>query len=336
MDHISMGLSEVSDVIRAAYLNRENGIQAITPYLVGSVGTGKTTTSVAAAESLGIDHRVVILAQYDAGELRGLIYHDNGETVWLRPNWLPSEGQGILVIDELPQAPLANQNIAAQLVNERRIGEHKLGDGWIIVCTGNAVKHRAGANQIPTHLKDRLTYCYIEADVDDTLDYMNSVGVNPAVIGYLKFRPSNLCVFDKDADACPSPRSWHKVSDILSWGLPEEIEFKLIIGQVGKAAAADFRAYLNVYRALPDPEAPLKTPETAEIPTEPSILFAVCANLAQRVNKSNVGNFFKYLTRLTQQEFAAFALKSLYPRWPEVKNEEAFKAWVREHGKHLV
>lgn len=332
-----MRLSTAKEIILASFKNRSNGIQSITPYLEGSAGLGKTTVCQSCAEELGVEFRSEIVAQRDAGEMGGLIFRDeNNEAGRLRPDWLPSEGEGILLLDELGQAPMANLNIVAQLVNERRIGEHALGDGWIIVCAGNSVKHRAGSNALPTHLKDRLLHLDIEADLDDALDYMNSKSVAPEIIGYLKFRPTKLSEFDKDAKAFPSPRSWHKTSEILSWGLSETAEFEAIRGQVGDSASADFKAYLKVFRALPDPEAPLKTPDTADIPAEPSVLFAVCANIAHRVNKSNVDNFCKYLGRLPQQEFSAFAIKSVFSRWPDIKREKAFVEWFKAHGKALV
>lgn len=335
-----MRLSTAQAIIRASV--EANGklsgrtSQYTTPMLWGVAGLGKTTLVQDVAADLDMDCEVVILAQYDAGELGGFPYLDDGTFLRARPSWLPTEGRGILFLDELPQAPVANQNIAAQLVNERRIGEHRLADGWSIVCAGNDLKHRAGTNAMPTHLKDRLLHLEVEPNLDDALDYMNAKKVRPEVTGFLRFVPKQLSQFDKDAKACPSPRSWEKVSNILDWGLDSVAEYEAITGQVGAGATADFTAFLKVYRELPDPELPLKDPDNAPLPENPSVMYAVCSALSYRVNKTNAANFLKYIRRLPQQEFAAFAIKDALARFPDLKKVNGFRDWVLGGGAELI
>lgn len=310
--------------------------QYTTPMLWGVAGLGKTTLVQDIAESLGIECRVVMLAQYDAGELGGFPILKDEEMFRARPAFLPTDGEGILFLDELPQAPVANQNIAAQLVNERRIGEHRIGAGWSIVCAGNDMSHRAGTNAMPSHLKDRLLHLEIEPNLDDALAYMNATGVRPEVTGFLNFQPEWLSKFDKDVKACPSPRSWEKVSNILSWGLDEVAEFEAFRGQVGNEATASFKAFLMTYRTLPDPEAPLKDPMNAVIPSEPSVLFAVLSAVSARVNDKNADNFMKYVMRIPQQEFGAFAVKTALARCPELKKASQMREWILNGGAELV
>tara|TARA_E500000318_G_scaffold58017_1_gene53735 strand:- start:4130 stop:5149 length:1020 start_codon:yes stop_codon:yes gene_type:complete len=310
--------------------------QYIIPMLWGVAGLGKTTLVQDIAEDLDLSFVDLRLNQYDAGELGGFPILKDDTMLRARPHFLPTEGEGILFLDELPQAPVANQNIAAQLVNERRIGEHAIGEGWTIVCAGNDLSHRAGTNAMPTHLKDRLLHLEIEPNLDDALHYMNAHGVRPEVTGFLRFKPDQLSKFDKDAKACPSPRSWEKVSGILNWGLDEGTEMEAIMGQVGLGAASDFKAFLSVYRELPDPELPLKDPVNAPIPQDPSVMYAVCAGIAYRVNKTNSANFMAYLKRIPQQEFSAFAVKSALSRYEGLKKEPALRDWILSGGAELV
>lgn len=310
--------------------------QYVIPMLWGVAGLGKTTIVQDIAEDMDLSFVDLRLNQYDAGELGGFPILQDGTMFRARPHFLPTEGEGILFLDELPQAPVANQNIAAQLVNERCIGEHKLGDGWTIVCAGNDLSHRAGTNAMPTHLKDRLLHLEIEPNLDDALHYMNSKGVRPEVTGFLHFKPDQLSKFDKDAKACPSPRSWEKVSAILNWGLAEATEYEAVIGQVGTGAAADFKAFLQVFRELPDPELPLKDPMNAPIPTDPSVKYAVCASIAYRVNATNSANFMAYIKRIPEQEFGAFAVKSALSRHEGLKKEPALRDWILSGGAELV
>jgi hypothetical protein len=40
-------------------------------------------------------------------------------------------------------------NIAASLIRDHRIGEHKLPRSWMIVCAGNHQHNRAGTTTMP-------------------------------------------------------------------------------------------------------------------------------------------------------------------------------------------
>ena len=310
--------------------------QNIVPMLWGTAGLGKTSIVQSAAEELGIDFVDLRLSQYDAGELGGFPILKDDVMFRSRPHFLPTTGEGILFLDELPQAPIANQNIAAQLVNEGSIGEHVLGEGWTVICAGNGMAMRAGTNAMPTHLKDRLTHLEIEPHLDDALAFLNLAGVRPEIVGFLRFKPDQLSKFDKAVNACPSPRSWHKASEVLDMKLSELAEHYALIGTLGQGATADFTAFLRVYRELPDPELPLKDPMAAPIPTDPSVKYAVCASIAYRVNKANAKNFMTYISRFPEQEFGAFAVKSALARFPALKMEPSLRDWIRTGGADLI
>ena len=136
-----------------------------------------------------------------------------------RPFFLPTEGKGVIFLDELPQAPKANQNIAAQLTNERRIGEHKLPGGWTVVCAGNPLAAKAGTQDMPSHLKDRLTHLEIETDHEGFREYALSHGFDPVITSFINERPEWLQKFDPKQNASPSPRSWERTNTILSLSL---------------------------------------------------------------------------------------------------------------------
>ena len=129
-----MRISQAKAIVEASIdsqIQHVNGrdAQRPVPYLVGGAGLGKTSVVQAIANEREVGLNILSLAQYDAGELAGWLVADGDSMKRLRPDWMPADGEGILFLDELPQAPVANQNIAAQLVNERRIGEHRLPDG---------------------------------------------------------------------------------------------------------------------------------------------------------------------------------------------------------------
>jgi len=338
-----MKLTQAKEVIvRAFNTNRDlyaEGAKAselLNVYLVGDPGLGKTAIVRQAAEELGVECREVIVGQYDPGELAGLVYLKEDSYVRARPNWLPEEGEGILFLDELPQAVVMSQNLMAQLTNERCIGEHKLGDGWQIVAAGNKTANRAGTSVMPTHLRDRLLFVEVEVNMDDVVEFFNGQGTDERITGMMRYRPDFIAKFDAGADACPSPRSWMRVNTILGMDLEGFTEFETIKGTIGEAAATDFKGYCDLYHKMPDPDGIIDNPEDGEIPEDPALLFALTSALSARANKENVGAILTYVNRLINKEFAVFCVKDMGSRFPELRKEKALREWIMKEGKELL
>ncbi len=119
---------------------------------------------------------------------------ENGRSVRCRPDWLPDAGEGILFLDELPQAGLANMNIAATLIREHRIGEHALGPGWMVVCAGNHQRNRAGTTTMPTNLRNRLLHLEVNADANAWARWAMGKGIDPVLIAYNRYRAGDTTI----------------------------------------------------------------------------------------------------------------------------------------------
>jgi len=130
----------------------------LVPMAWGDPGLGKSDIAEAVADDLGWEMVYADLATRDPADLGGMPWVTDGRTVRCRPDWLPTEGRGILFLDELPQAGLANLNIAATLIREHRIGEHRLPPTWMVTCAGNYQHNRAGTTTMPSHVR---TVCCI-------------------------------------------------------------------------------------------------------------------------------------------------------------------------------
>jgi hypothetical protein len=338
-----MKLSQAQAIVEKAIthaldLKDARDAQYVVPYLIGGAGLGKTTIVKDVAASMNMQCSILSLAQYDAGELGGwpVPSKDGTSMIRMRPDWMPTEGTGVLFLDELPQAPTANQNIAAQIVNERRVGPHHLPAGWVIVAAGNRTSDRAGTNNMPSHLKDRLMFLEVEADLEDTIAYFYSKRIDERVCAFLRFRPEWLHKFDRDANACPSPRSWERVSSIITWGLDPVNQLEALAGQVGRAATADFHGFIKLYTTVPDMDELIANPMGAMISQDPAVMYAICAALSAKMNAKNAGNVVKYLMRLPQQEFAAFVIKDALSRDKTLKQTDAVRDWIMTVGKNLI
>ena len=343
-----MKLSQAKNIVMASIdsqIQHATGrdAQRVIPYLIGGAGLGKTSIVQQIAEEREHGCYILSLAQYDAAELAGIIALVDGEAKRIMPHWLAkitemaSKMEAVYLFgDEVVQSPVSNQNVWAQVVNERRIGEFKLPDNVAIVAAGNRTSDRAGTNTMPTHLRDRLMFLEVEADLETTIAYMVAHGIHEDVTGFLRGFPQALHEFDRDANASPSPRSWDRVATILDWGLDPVCEAEAISGQVGRARCADFLGYRKLKANMPDLDRIVSNPDSADIPRDAMVLYALSAGLAHKMNQSNAGNIIKYLKRLDQQEFAAFAVKDAVNRDPELKKSEAVRQWIITDGKELI
>jgi hypothetical protein len=156
------------------------------------------------------------------------------------------------------------------------------------------------------------------------------------VRAYLRFRPEWLHKFDTQENACPSPRSWERVSSILEWDIDEVCMTEAVAGQVGRAASADFMGFLQLFDVAPDIDKLIAKPDEAEVPTDPAIMFAVSSAISSRMTKSNAGNCLKYLTRLPQKEFVAFAMKDAFSRDKSIASVDSVRKWILAEGAMLA
>lgn len=342
-----MRISEATQITRSALqaamaLNatgkRGRDAQYIIPYWVSGPGVGKTSVLRQIGEELGLTPVTLIGSQYDPAELAGWALPGEGDRMRRSiPDWFPDGSvPTLLILDELPQSTVAVQNIFAQMVNEHRVGSHHLPLNCHIVGAGNRSSDKAGTNNIPTHLRDRLLFLNIGAEVDDTLAYFNRVGVDERVCAYLRYRPDMLHEFDRDLDACPSPRSWERTGSIIQFPIDAHCMAMAIEGQVGKKASADFHAFLKVVSRMPDIDGIIANPTGADIPSDPALKHAVCAALARRMTDRNAGNITTYLQRIPQKEFAAYAMKDAMVRDKELKQNNSVREWILTHGRELM
>jgi len=330
---ITHNLSLKKGASNAAYL---------VPMLWSLPGEGKTTAIEDLAEKMGADIRTVIVAGYDPAELGGfpVIDKENEQYVRFAPFFMKNFAEDrptFLFLDELPQACTASQNIVAQLVNERRIGEHNLPSNVVIVGAGNPMAARAGTNQSPSHLKSRLTHLDIETDHVGFRKYALTKGFNPAITSYINDRPEWLQKFDANVNACPSPRSWERTNALLSLNLTDTDKREAIQGQLGAGAVTDFFGYLEMFEHLPSVENDIfPSPETAEIPTRPDHLYALCSNIAHKATDETAEALITYIKRFPSKEFAAFCVRDSLARTPTLMKVPVVQTWMATEGRDLL
>lgn len=303
----------------------------------GAPGGGKTSIVHQVAESLGLPiiekHMPTMLV-----EDFGIPYPDaqGNSFSYKLPDWFPYKGKagtengGVLLFDDRNQANADLQKVLANIQQARNLHGVPLADGWSVVSTGNRQSDRAGANRVLSHLRNRETVLEFETHLDDSTSWMIQNNVRPEVISFTRFRPGLLHDFDPQRDVNPTPRSWVEGVSAVLGHVPAEAEYECFKGAVGEGAAAEFVGYLRIFRKLPNPDAILINPDTADVPTDPATLYALSGAIAERASEGNMERVVTYTSRMPA-EFSVLSISYAVRKKPELANTQAFTNWAVRH-----
>ncbi len=311
-------------------------------HVESSPGVGKTQIAAQCAKELGVGFKAIhapLLQPEDYGF--PVIAQDRKSVDFIVSlSKFPVEGaecpeSGIFLIDELSQADASAQKILANLLQEREIHGKRLKAGWTIVSTGNRTVDRAGANRLLSHLGNRTTRVELDVSLDDWTQWALANAIKPEVISFIRFRPELLNAFDPQADISATPRAWAEGVSATLGVVDASLEFPAFRGDVGEGAAAEFLAFLKIFRKLPSPDAILMDPAKAEVPTDPATLYALCGALAHRTTKDNFGRLMTYIGRLPG-EFGVLYVRDAIKLKPEVQTSMDFIRWASGDGAKLL
>lgn len=317
---------------------------------LGKGGIGKTESIKDLTTKLGIGYVDIRLLLYSETDLKGIPYPnaEHTKTVWLQNNILPTvekDGEtGILVLDEITSCSRSVRTAAYQLLNERRLGEYVLPDGWLIVCLGNGEEDGGDYNGIEGNFANRCSVFNVVVDTESWKNWATAHGINELVMAFISFKPEYLHSFDPDKETdilFASPRSWTGVSDIINYAGYNRDDFVLqsrIIGNVGKLVGDTFIAFCRYKDDTVDPMEILKGNTTIKFNKHEVLLITIqsCVKmLSERLARESaakqltvesiqyVANFTTWLLTSTSLDNAVMGLKDLLRN-----NKEAIKAII--------
>jgi MoxR-like ATPase len=275
--------------------------------LWGPPGIGKSSVVAQVSKDQSFELVDLRLSQLAPTDLRGLPVPDGGVSRWYPPEFLPREGKGVLLLDELNMAPPTLQGIAQQLILDRRVGNYVVPEGWYIWAAGNRKEDRASVFDMPAPLANRFLHLEVLPDFESFRIYALEHGLSEQVLAFLSYRPTLLHKIDAQRPAWPSPRSWEMGSRLFEAGLD-------ITPAVGEGTAAEFFAFVSLYKNLPDLEAVLAGKgQKVQFPDEPSVRYATVVGLSMRPkNVEEALHAFRWLVERAGAEWVQLWANNLF------------------------
>lgn len=306
----------------------------------GQPGVGKTQIAESLARYTGGKLYDIRLTTIETSDLRGLPYynHETKQTMYYRPEDLPSENvPAVLFLDELTSAAPHLQPTVYGLLQERRIGQHRIPDSVMIVAAGNGVEDGAVAYEMGTAISDRLIHLNVVADPTDWVDnYAVPQGLHPAIVTFVKIRPDLLqtvgeCLRQEKLIAT-TPRSWERASQIMFNFQDRLTRMIFLAGTLGDSVANEFMIISDDIEATVQVDKMIKAqrPERIELyPTSMHGLNAMILGVIGSVNKATINACIEILIDLASlsrlrkesdfkrhplKELATFGLEQLFKR----------------------
>jgi hypothetical protein len=241
----------------------------------------------------------------------------------------------VCFFDDIGQAPNSVQAALMQLLQARRVNDHKISDHVLFCGATNDTKHMAGVSGMQEPVKSRWdTIVELESNVDDWCAWALDNDLPVELVAFIRFRPALLCDFKptRELKNSPCPRTVTAVGNWLKIGVKD---FDVISGAAGEGFATELVAFLQMYAQLPNLDTILMNPDTAMVPEGAGAQYAVITGLARKSSASNAERVFRYIKRLPK-EFEVCCVRDIWKVKPEVQQTRAFVDWATRNGDVLT
>lgn len=310
--------------------------------IVGAPGIGKTDVVKQVCASLEADVIVSHPAVSDPTDYKGLPSKSSDGThadfLPFGETWRAIEAKKLTVwfVDDLGQSSEAVQKALMQLLLGRRLNGHKLSDEIVFVGATNNVGQRSGVTGLLEPVKSRWdSIVQLDVVLDDWCSWALRNDMPAELIAFLRTRPELLSQFEptKEIINHPSPRTWASVGRRVTRGV---VDHELFSGAVGKGAAIEFLAFMDMAKDAPSLDEIILNPGKAPIPEKPAMRYLVSTGLAIRAKKDNFEKIFTYLLRLPQP-FRVLTMRDAVDKDKKLSETETFVSWVvSKEGKEII
>ncbi len=270
-----------------------------------------------------------------------------GFTRFNAPSMLPTnngpEGKGgFIFLDEMNRAEENVLNKLMQFVQMGRLPDYQLPDKWVIIAAGNRPAE-AEVAQFDFALANRFTIINYVPDVATWAKWaLSTEKVLPELVAWLSDNQEYFHKLEKEKGSLtfPTPRSWAdgalmlddliKMKGLESWrDVPSEKILSTFSRQVGREAAGQFNAYLEILRRITEKDINdiMNNPSGAIVipgaDKQKSIIRGASETVLRKIkdyDPQKLYNIMEYFSQYGQVEMQAWLLKSIYKKFPEFED----------------
>lgn len=188
-------------------------------------------------------------------------------------------GKGLLFIDELSRATPQVLNVMLPLINEGKINEWVIGDGWRIICASNRMEDEAyGQTDLGAALSNRFRIVYYEPTAKTWAKWASKQNyISPLLLDWLQmgetethaggkyfyYDPNEENPDDSPSKLMCTPRSWDNAMKALAvyantgdkegWSIldiPVRLLQRVLGQSIPPQAVDSFMAFLGVIRSV--------------------------------------------------------------------------------------
>lgn len=308
--------------------------------LRGAPGVGKSTIVRSVANELGIGFIDVRLAQMERVDFAGLPSVREGMTEWNVPAFWPRDmkSKGIILLDEITSAPSDCQVAAYSVVLDRRIpnSNYVLPNGWLIVAAGNRTCDRAVVKTMSSALANRFVHFEVEANAEDWVKWAITNDINPAIIGFINYRPSHLLKMEGQnlEQGWPSPRSWERVSNVIKmFNGNTELLRKVVYGLIGNGVGLEFMEFFkmssefdSILEVMINEKAEFVLPDKNDkkYAVASAVIYHLWNGTNEKDTEARINGFYRILSKMPN-DFGAMMIRSAMLGNKKVKPMDAMR-----------
>ncbi len=244
--------SQIFEVLNATKKIKAAGGKFV-PCFSGDSGIGKSEIHQAWAKQQGpnfgfIDIRLAYMEGPDmVGMPSAITVNGKLTTVHALPDFLPTDGEGLLMFEEPNRAHESVMQTMMQILTDYKIHNWNLPKGWVISMAINP-EGRYNVNTMDPAMKNRLALFDVKFNQNEFIQYTKDAGFNTKLIAFLESGLWQYKSVDEigDKGIYIASRSWSKVNDLMNVVTETgPLFFELVSSVLGATVAADYFKFLN-------------------------------------------------------------------------------------------
>lgn len=324
-------------------------------YIVeGSIGSGKSSI-VKLFDTTKYNVVTVDCTQWDVGDVQIPNPDRERKVVEFLPNVLlmgDGEKPMVILLDEIGKASRPVQNALLPVMLERRVGIHPLPAGSIVFGATNLGVENVG-DLFQAHACNRVSFIEMRnPTADEWIEWALANSVHESMLAWVKEEEArvfgNFRDFDNPADfpygfhprdkrrSFVTPRSLYMASlelrdEARSAINDPDITLAAIAGNIGKRAALDLMAYVQLGDELTPFAVVAAEPMKATLPTNAAAMMMMVHRCVMRTTAETFDNVMVYIQRFPLEMQAVYATQLLRMKRPWAVLNANFTQWFREN-----